>query len=573
MAGEVKTREEETSALYHHEDFKLASAQRDKLYQDILEASHLDPEYLTMLALSALIALLGLLQNSAAVIIGAMLISPLMNPILAAALALTLGDWRLGKKTALALALSIAGAILITWMAASLVPLRQATPEIVARTNPNLLDLFIALLSGLAGTLALRSSSSTLTIIPGVAIAVAVVPPLAVVGFGLSSREASAGGAFLLFITNLVSIMIAASVVFLLMGFRPHAEVEKGRLKLRYRIVLSLVVLGVLSIPLLQTLRRAVVQVRMRAEASRVLNQAFQSEHSSVTDLALAHRDGQMRVRATVRTTEYFDDNAIQAAERSLQSAFGPEARLEVDQLLVTQGGLSPEQVARLRNFISGGVIQPVAGGEPATFDFKKSQDTLLAHLQKAVDEDLAVAGAPFRPVGSLRVEMGANRPLTFAIRLASSEPLEAQTIQWLAARLAAKLATAVELHGQAEIEGPPYRLSVEAPSAHHGLSPEDRQALSKLLDRVAQRPDLRLVVTLTPALPDSPGAAAPLLWRQVKTLLDRSRLEPSRWTVETGPARTLGTSTASPVPTPHAAELQASAPTARCEFKVWQAF
>ena len=237
------------------------------------------------------------------------------------------------------------------------------TPEILARTNPNLLDLFIAVLSGLAGTLALRSSASSLTIIPGVAIAVAVVPPLAVVGFGLSSREASAGGAFLLFITNLVSIMIAASVVFLLMGFRPHEEAEKGRLKLRYRIAISLLVLAILSIPLIQTLRRAVGQVRVRSEVSRLLNQTFRTDRSSVTDIALSQRDGLLRVRATVRTTEYFEDKTIARVEESMKDMFGPETRLEIEQMLVAHGGLTREQVARLRDFISGGVVQPTPGG------------------------------------------------------------------------------------------------------------------------------------------------------------------------------------------------------------------
>lgn len=132
-----------------------------------------------MLALSGLIALFGLLQNSVAVIIDAMLISPLMNPILAGALALLLGDGRLGEKAAIILGISIGGVIVITGIVAWLSPLKEVTPEILARTNPNLLDLFIAFLSGLAGTLALRSGSTNLTIIPGVAIAVAVVPPLA----------------------------------------------------------------------------------------------------------------------------------------------------------------------------------------------------------------------------------------------------------------------------------------------------------------------------------------------------------------------------------------------------------
>ena len=173
--------------VYHHEEFKLPAKERDTLYQSVLESSLLDPEYLTMLVLAGLLALFGVLQNSVAVIIGAMLISPLMNPILSAALALLLGDWKLGRKSAIVLGLSIAAVIAITALVARVSPLKQVTPEILARTNPNLLDLFIAVLSGLAGTLALRSGAVAMTIIPGVAIAFAVVPPLAVVGYATTT--------------------------------------------------------------------------------------------------------------------------------------------------------------------------------------------------------------------------------------------------------------------------------------------------------------------------------------------------------------------------------------------------
>jgi uncharacterized membrane protein len=79
-----------------------------------------------------------------AVIIGAMLISPLMNPVLAAALALILGDWSLGRRAASVLAWSIGGVIALTWLVAWLTPLKQVTPEIMARTNPNLLDMLVA---------------------------------------------------------------------------------------------------------------------------------------------------------------------------------------------------------------------------------------------------------------------------------------------------------------------------------------------------------------------------------------------------------------------------------------------
>ena len=244
---------------------EITESAREKIYQSVLDSSHLDLEYVAMLAFAGLIALFGLLQNSVAVIIGAMLISPLMNPVLAAALALILGDWSLGRRAASVLAWSIGGVIALTWLVAWLTPLKQVTPEILARTNPNLLDLLVAVLAGLAGTLALRGGPVSMTIIPGVAIAVAVIPPLAVVGFSLSGRHGSmAWGGFLLFVTNLVSIMISAAVVFRLMGFAPHEDTQEGRAKLRKRMAASALVLIILAVPLMQTLRRAVNQIGLR---------------------------------------------------------------------------------------------------------------------------------------------------------------------------------------------------------------------------------------------------------------------------------------------------------------------
>ncbi|MBI1983968.1 MAG: TIGR00341 family protein, partial [Acidobacteria bacterium] len=477
MSEEVNRPSAQPLGVYRHEDFKLPAERRDALYRTVLEESHLDPEYLTLLALSALIALLGLLQNSAAVIIGAMLISPLMNPILAGALALVLGDGKLGKKTAIVLGLSIGGAILITWFVAEFVPMQQPTPEILARTHPNILDLFIAFLSGLAGTLALRSGSSTLMILPGVAIAVAVIPPLAVVGYGMSSGQGTtAGGAFLLFITNLVSIMISAAAVFWLMGYRPGQEAEEGHRKLRYRMAASCLVLAVLSIPLIQTLRGAITEVRQRSEIMAILDGLFKTENSSVTDLTFTQRGENLRVRATLRTTEYFDGKRIEDAQKSVQDRFGPDARLDIDQILVAHGPRGAEQMALMWNTLRGGVVRPAA--ESSAYNFQVAEAELLAHLQTVADEVLVLADAPFRPLGPIRARVGANQPVEISVPLASPGPLEPQIVQLLSARLSAKLASPVQLHGEVELENPAYFWVVEKADERRGLSLPEREAL-----------------------------------------------------------------------------------------------
>jgi uncharacterized hydrophobic protein (TIGR00271 family) len=573
---------EQSLGIYRHEDFRLPANRRDALYRTVLAESHLDPEYLTMLALSALIALLGLLQNSAAVIIGAMLISPLMNPLLAGALALVLGDGKLGKKTAIVLGLSIGGAIVITWFVAAFVPMKLPTPEILARVHPNILDLFIAFLSGLAGTLALRSGSSSLMIIPGVAIAVAVIPPLAVVGYGLSSGQGStAAGAFLLFVTNLVAIILSAAVVFWLMGYRPGGQAEEGQRKLRYRLAISCLVLGILSIPLVQTLRGAISEVRQRSEIMAILDQMFSTENSSVSDLSIAERAGRLQIRATLRTTEYFDGKRIETAQKSVQEAFGPSARLDIDQILVAHGPRGAEEVAHMWNTLTGGVVKPAPA--PPPYNYQAAEAELLAHLQKLVDEVLGSGGAPFRLLGPIQARVGAGQPVAVSVRLMSRDPLEPQTMQLLSAQLSARLASPVELHGEAEVGAPGYSLTISKATERAGLSLKEREELTKRIELVKKRDDLRAHITLALAAEKPQDAPAPLVQRQIEAALSRSPLTPDRWSVRVEPLRPAGVPSVAPAGTHPAgpAEAQPSAadqtpeplPAVRCEFKVIQSF
>lgn len=557
----------------------LPHNERNRLYNSVLEESHPDAEYWAMLVLSGLIALFGLLQNSSGVVIGAMLISPLMNPILSAALALILGDGNLGSKSALVLAPSIAGVILITWGVTWLSPLKEATPEILARTNPNLHDLFIAFLSGLAGTLALRGGSTAMRVVPGVAIAVAVVPPLAVVGFGLGTRHwANAGGAFLLFMTNLVAIMLSASLVFRLFGFRAHEETEKGHLKLKYRLAISGLVLASLSIPLAQTLRNAARQIRLRTEIARVLDHAFKTDHSSVAELSFYRSQDKLSVRATLRAARYFETPEIEAAEDSLRRQLGSDTHLDVEQIIITRGGFTPPNAVAPGSAISGGVVRPLPGIEEAPFHFESNQKSLLMHLQKQVD--VVLAGTPICRAGALRLQLGAGEPVVLALRLASPEPLGSQTVKLLASQLGAKISSPVELHGEVGLQGPDYGLVLESADLRRTLSKEDRKVIEKFVGSVRGRLDLRLQVTLISTTPEGDEARTSPLWRQVRAIMARSGLTAHQWTMKVAPTGEAKKSTGLEQTEEAKARLgatlsepSAASPAVRCEFKVYQDF
>jgi len=555
---------------------EITESAREQIYQSILHSSHLGLEYVAMLAFAGLIALFGLLQNSAAVIVGAMLISPLMNPILAGALALVLGDWSLGRRAASVLAWSIGGVIALTWLVAWLTPLKQVTAEILARTNPNLLDLLVAVLAGLAGTLALRGGPVSMTIIPGVAIAVAVIPPLAVVGFSLSGQHgAMAWGGFLLFMTNLVSIMISAAVVFRLMGFAPHEDTQEGRAKLRKRMAVSALVLIILAVPLLQTLRRAVNEIGLRSEVEGVIEGGFKTGHSTIADLSYSEVGKSLQVSVTLRTTQYFETPQIEAVQKALQKRFGSDAQLMVDQVLVTQGGLSAEQMARIKDFISGGVAQHETKEEP--FDLKATHERIIDYLQKQVDE--ALMGTSIRCTGPVQARLGAGSPIVLSLQLVAPEPLEEQTVKLFASQLSTKVSSPVEVHGVVELEGSNYTMALELPDTQRGLVRQDRLKLTELIAMLLKRPDLQLQASLSAKDTDVETLKASRLWREVHDMLSRSRLKPSQWSMQSTPIPAAAPVEAMPsAGAPAVPKAKSSAPPeshepVRCNFSALQDF
>ncbi|WP_414529075.1 DUF389 domain-containing protein [Nodularia chucula] len=203
----------------------VGQARKEQVYLDICSSLSLDDaSYWIQVLFAAGIATLGLVLNSPAVIIGAMLISPLMGGILANGLALAAGDVILAMRALLNLLLSCFVAISFAVLLVTLLPFKEITSEILARTRPNILDLVVALFSGAVGSVAIcKEPKGMATSIPGVAIAVALMPPLCVVGYGIgiaitvniNQGIRVAGGGGLLFFTNLVAITFTAMLVFL----------------------------------------------------------------------------------------------------------------------------------------------------------------------------------------------------------------------------------------------------------------------------------------------------------------------------------------------------------------------
>ena len=225
-----------------------------------------------LLALAALIASFGLYQDSVASIIGAMVVAPLGGAIMAFAGALVTGRSRWQWISFLQVALGGLMVVGIAWVVSALLPDPLGlTPSLEARTSPGLLDLGVALAAGAAGAYvaAKRTGNDAL---PGVAIAVSLVPPLATVGICLElGRVADAGGALLLFLTNFSAIVVVACIVFVLAGAAPSREMLRERHRLRTGFIAAVVALVIVAIPLAWRSAANVVNTIHAAEGAPVV--------------------------------------------------------------------------------------------------------------------------------------------------------------------------------------------------------------------------------------------------------------------------------------------------------------
>lgn len=234
---------------------RLDLARRTEAYTRIRRGARPDIDYYMLISLATIIAALGLMVNSSAVVIGAMLVAPLMSPLVGLGLAVVLGDARFLRLSMGAVLKGTVLAIVFGVMAGLLVEAfnMPLTEEVLARTRPSLIDLGIALFSGLAAAYAL-SRSDAAGALPGVAIAAALVPPLAAVGITLASGNlVQSLGALLLFATNLVAISSATALMFIILGFRPtrpektRREVQKRSARIALVSLLAVAVLLVVS--------------------------------------------------------------------------------------------------------------------------------------------------------------------------------------------------------------------------------------------------------------------------------------------------------------------------------------
>lgn len=206
--------------------------------------------FTVLLFLSTIIATYGVIGDSTATVIGAMIIAPLMRPIMATTSGLVMGDMKRAGLSFLVVVAGVAGVIGLAWLLTEISIARalsfETNSQIVSRISPRLIDLYVALAAGAAGAFAL-SRDDVADALPGVAISISLVPPLCVVGIGLADGEVNAAlGAMLLFLTNFLAILLAGGGVLILLGLSTATMKEFGREARRRAFIL--IAIGVLLI-------------------------------------------------------------------------------------------------------------------------------------------------------------------------------------------------------------------------------------------------------------------------------------------------------------------------------------
>ncbi len=317
---------------------KIPFEQRREIISEITESSSPGFDFFLLVVLSSSIATLGLITDSAAVIIGAMLVAPLMSPIIGIGLSSIIGRNQLLRDSLSAL---VRGALLAVFLSflftlgnnfLPFVSFQEIPGEVIARTHPSPIDLMIALAGGLAAAYSLTQPQLSAAL-PGVAIATALMPPLCTVGFGLAlQRWDIAGGAALLFITNMVTIAFAAALVFFLLGFNPY-PVDRNR-KLPPSLQLSLILILILLVPLTYISVQFVQQATENRLISDVVNQEISKlGNAELVDLTTTHETDGIRMDLAVRTNRSIRYEEVVALQEAIVEALNQPVSLSVNQI------------------------------------------------------------------------------------------------------------------------------------------------------------------------------------------------------------------------------------------------
>lgn len=390
--AKIKLKEASESKTAHDTKVKLLNLKAWWIENFVKPTNHVEIEhhvitegmmtsrYAFMVITACAIAILGLLLSSPAVIIGAMLISPLMSPIMALGFSLCWMDIPELKRSLITLTYGILLALGVSWLIVSCSPITEATPEILARTKPNLFDLLVAVFSGMAaGYSVIKQKGETIV---GVAIATALMPPIAVTGFGLATGDANiAQGSFMLFMTNLLAIALSVTLVAKLYGFSDLDNKQHTA----WQMTLILAVFGILSLPLGVALKTIAYQTYITKTSQNILNEYFQtaSDQSRITSFNIHfNNDGKINLDTVVLTSHY-KQKAEKKLQALLQESVNADIHISLDQVVVAQEDIAQDtNIKTTENALGASTFSQAQQNLTPT---QSPVDTMRENLKKSI--------------------------------------------------------------------------------------------------------------------------------------------------------------------------------------------
>ena len=309
---------------------RITPARAQVVIQEISEASEPGLRFYILVVVSTMIAGFGLTMNSTAVIIGAMLVAPLMTPIFGMALALIRGDAHLLGRASQAEIAGVAAAIAMGFVLGLIYPSLEPTPEMISRTQPQLFDLMVAIFSGFAGAYALVDEKIS-PALPGVAIATAIVPPLANTGLCFAvGAYAGAVGSFLLFFSNFLSILLVASVVFWFFGMTGQYQ-DLGKDVVIRRFSLPVIGFFIVTVVLSNTLYKISLDRHLKSTITEVLISSLaQLPHKNFVRMVYQREDDMIHVLAYVDSASVISPTQVSRIQQNLTESLDTPVELIV---------------------------------------------------------------------------------------------------------------------------------------------------------------------------------------------------------------------------------------------------
>jgi len=295
--------------------FSYASEDRFRdLFVSLRDDASISSTFIVLMLLSTALATFGLYLNSAAVIIGAMLLAPLMSPIVSIAMGLLRWDKALFYDSAKKIVLGVSIALFTSMLIALMFPHKPVTAEMLGRLNPTLLDLAVAIISGVAAAYS-KSFKEVMQSLAGVAIAVALVPPLAVAGIGLGQADLWFFlQAFLLFFTNLVGIVLSAAFTFRVLGYSAAIQNKRGVIF----VALSLMAVSVpLYISYSQIVNTLALEKKMEKERFLV-----NDKYIIINDVSVTYSRDKNTIDMDIHTRDNLTRRDMDKLKKKVQSLF-----------------------------------------------------------------------------------------------------------------------------------------------------------------------------------------------------------------------------------------------------------